>query len=313
MELERHTPVAAYRDGSAPAQFAFERVQTQAGDVHVLDAVGRVQSGQLHPQSLGMGRPNARSAAALQQPAHSLVPKRLDQGSTVLRCASRNNRPETARFESACRRHREPLRAPAAAARPAGQPQARARTEARPRTSLRTPDGSALCPVDRACDARPRAEKPRGRGAVPRAGPGKPSPSGFLPLGRGAAAPYAGQKAACAGQEAASARQKTATPRHGTRLAGPRRPRAGGRGGTPAGAPRARPMVARAGARDPMHGRRSDARRPASTAAAQASRLHAARSRPPAVGWVHAANRRRAAGSDAARGDWPRPTQECVR
>lgn len=149
-----------------------------------------------------------------------------------------------------------PLRGPQANPKPAPGPK---HGPARP---YGPPDGSALCPVDRACDAQPRTEKPRGRGAVPRAGPGEPSPSGFFAPRAGRGGPVYGAKSRVRGARSGVGAAKNGDaeawdPTRGASTASCGRPWRDTSRRSPA-----RPMVARAGARDPMHGRRSDARRP---------------------------------------------------
>ena len=48
MELECYPPIAADHNGPTTGHPAFEWMQAEAGDVHVFDCLGGIQSSQLH-------------------------------------------------------------------------------------------------------------------------------------------------------------------------------------------------------------------------------------------------------------------------
>ena len=59
MELERHPPIATDHDGPTTAHITFERMQSEAGDVHVLYGLCGIQGSQLHPEPFGISGPNS--------------------------------------------------------------------------------------------------------------------------------------------------------------------------------------------------------------------------------------------------------------
>lgn len=70
---------------------AFERMEAETWNVHVGDNLCRIQCRQLNPEPPGVVRCDPSHVPELEKTSQSLVPKGLDHGAIVWRCASRNN------------------------------------------------------------------------------------------------------------------------------------------------------------------------------------------------------------------------------
>jgi len=69
-------------------------MQAEAGDVHVVNDLGRVQCGELESEALGMAGLDSGSASTLEELGKALVPDRLDHGRSLpKRCVVRNTQP----------------------------------------------------------------------------------------------------------------------------------------------------------------------------------------------------------------------------
>ena len=74
-EFKCDTPVAIdpYRPASLSAPF--QRVKPEAGDIHILDSLRRIERGQLHFETIRVRRLNASQTAGLKIFSQTLVAK----------------------------------------------------------------------------------------------------------------------------------------------------------------------------------------------------------------------------------------------
>jgi hypothetical protein len=91
LEFKGKTLIATHPDGPAPLQLALQWMQFETRDIHILDGVRGIQSGELKTKPVRMRGPYPRCAAGFMESAQACVANRpYHQSSIAACCATRN-------------------------------------------------------------------------------------------------------------------------------------------------------------------------------------------------------------------------------
>jgi len=80
LEAENHAPVRPYGHGSKPREFAFEPVEPETGQVHILRRGGRIQPGENIPDRVPVLGADTAFIAAFEKPLQRPALETPDHG-----------------------------------------------------------------------------------------------------------------------------------------------------------------------------------------------------------------------------------------
>jgi hypothetical protein len=90
LELKGEAPVSIYPNGPTAAIRSLQWMQPKSRNIHVINRLGSIQSGEQHPKPFGVCWLDSRGAPRLKELPETFVPERLNHMAMIACCASRN-------------------------------------------------------------------------------------------------------------------------------------------------------------------------------------------------------------------------------